>query len=88
MASEVGMRVAETILEDRKSEGHYRDPESLSYYLLGSYAPGTGLYKESRRVAEAVLAKLEEESAAEQSIALAEYIDEKMGAIRDEDAAS
>ena len=83
MASEVGMRVAETILEDRKNEGDFQDAEPLSHYLLGSYAPGSGLYEESRRVAETVLAKLAEESAGEETTALAEYIDEEMGAVRD-----
>ena len=75
------MRVAETILEDREGEGHFRDPEKLTHYLLGSFAPGSGLLDESRRVADEVLTLIHEGVDAE---ALAAHIERSMGAVRDD----
>ena len=48
MTSEVAKRVAEVILEDRRAERIYDDPERLSHYLLGSCAPGSCLYQDKR----------------------------------------
>lgn len=80
MASEVGERVAATILEDREAEGHYRDRGRLSFYLLGSYVPGSGLYREAEEVADRLLEKLDEQDRLDVS-ELADLIDEWMGTL-------
>jgi hypothetical protein len=86
MVSDVARRVAETILEDRRKDGHYRDPEKLSHYLLGSFAPGSFLYEEARLAAEAVLASLDQNG--EDVDELAELIDTQVRPIREKASGS
>lgn len=80
--SELARLAAETILEDRRGENVFGDPVKLTHYLLGSYAPGTGLVSESRSVADSVLEMLEDNADAER---LAAYIERSMSAVRDQE---
>jgi hypothetical protein len=82
MASEVGIRVAEVILEDREGEGVWKNAESLALYLVGSYVPGTLLHEEAQTVAEAILADIDGALADVQK--LAEFVDAEMAKIRDQ----
>ena len=78
--TELARRVVETILEDRQGEGHFRDPEKLTHYLLGSYAPGSCLFEQSRSVADDVLEMLDNDA---DSGCLAAHIERTMSAVRD-----
>ena len=78
--SELPRRVVETILEDRQGEGHFRDPENLTHYLLGSYAPGSCLFEQSRSVADDVLEMLDDDADAGR---LAAHIERAMSAVLD-----
>ena len=84
MASEVGTRVAEVILDDREGEGIWKDAESLALYLVGSCIPGTLLHEETRTVAEAILADLDGEGTLADVEKLAEFVDAEMAKIRDQ----
>ena len=81
MASEIGRRVAEVILEDREGEGTWTDAEKLSLYLVGSYFPGTFLHEETRAVAESVLRDLDGAGRLREVDALAEFLDAEMAGI-------
>lgn len=84
MASEVGIRVAEVILEDREGEGIWKNAESLALYLVGSYVPGTLLHQETQAVAEAILADLDGAGTLADVEKLAEFVDAEMAKIRDQ----
>ena len=78
--SELALLVAETIVEDWRTEGPFRDPVALTHYLLGSYAPGSGLVSDSRRVADDVLEMLEDGADAAR---VAAHIERSMSIVRD-----
>ncbi len=78
MASEVGERVAEVILEDRDGEQIWKEAADLALYLAGSFIPGTLRHDDTCSVAEAVIADLDGERTLADVRQLAEFLDAEM----------